>query len=222
MRLTGTHRRLGLAAIAVVGTLVAAGCAMLGVMADTYERTGSKVVYADYEGLKGKTFAVVVAADRSIQASDPRAVARLTNSITGQLLTNQEKIGFAGFVPGPKVLEFQYNTPSWTSWSYSRLADEFVVDRLILVDLYEYRLHEPGNPHTWEGVIAGRVGVIEADTGSEDFAYQKEIRVRFPDAQGYTSRDISPTSMRATLEKRFVDRVSWLMFEHEEPNMIKY
>ncbi len=217
--------RLGLLGAWIAATLMPAGCAVaaaLGVMADTYKRTGSREVFAEYDGLRGKSFAVIVAADRSIQASDPRMVSRLTNSITGMIVGERESVGFTGFVPGPRVLEFQYNTPSWASWSYERLAEEFVVDRLILVDLYEYRLHEPGNPHTWEGIIAGRVGVIEADTGSDDFAFQKEIRVRFPDAPGYTARDISPSGMRATLEQRFVNRVSWLFFDHEEANMLEY
>lgn len=217
--------RLLVGAMLCIGTLSSGGCAIVGVagaMADSFERSGSHKVFTDYDGLRNKSFAVVVAADRSIQAAEAGAVTRLTNGITNTLVANQQLVGFTGFVPGPKVLEFQYNTPSWSSWSYDKVADEFVVDRLIVVDLYEYRLQEPGNAHVWDGLIAGRIGVIEADSGSGEFTYTKEIRIKYPDAAGYTPNDMSRGHIRAMLEKRFVDRVTWLMFDHEEPNEIKY
>lgn len=216
---------LGLAVVAAASCSLSGGCAIVGVagaMADSFERSGSHKVFAEYDGLRDKSFAVIVAAERSIQAAEAGAVTRLTNATTNTLVANQQIVGFTGFVPGPKVLEFQYNTPSWTSWSYGRLADEFVVERLIVIDLYEYRLQEPGNAHVWDGMIAARVGVVEADSGTDEFSFTKEIRIKYPDSAGYTPNDMSRGHVRAMLEKRLVDRVAWLMYEHEEANEIKY
>jgi hypothetical protein len=160
--------------------LSTSGCVVatvIGGMAESARRTGSHDVVAEYSGLTGKSFAVVVAADRVVQGSDGAMVNRLTNGITGMLVANQQVIGFSGFVPGPRVLEFQYNTPGWPSWSYGRVADEFTVERLIVVDLYEYRLNEPGNAHVWDGMVAARIGVVEADAVVELVAAERRGEV---------------------------------------------
>jgi len=203
-----------------------AGCqavALAGVMADTFERTGSHNVPAEYTGLRGKTYAVVVAADRVIQGNDARAVSRLTNAITRKLVESKDIHGAVGFVPGPRVLELQYNKPRWSSWSFGRLADEFGVDVLIFVDLQEYRLGEPGNAYLWEGAVAGKVGVVEADgLNPDEFASTKDIRVSFPDKSGVSTSEMNKATVVANLEERFSDRVAWLFFDHEEKNMKKY
>lgn len=212
--------------LAAAAALVFPGCqavALVGVMGDTFERTGSRTVRAEYEGLRGKTFAVVIDSDRVIQGNDARAVARLTNAITRKLAEAGEKHGAAGFVPGPRVLELQYNQPRWSAWSLGRLADEFGVDVLIFIDLQEYRLGEPGNAYLWQGVVAGKVGVVEADGDApDDFIYTKDIRVAYPDQTGVTTNQMPRQQVVANLEERFSDRAAWLFFEHEEPNMIKY
>jgi len=216
----------GLAALGAALSSFGAGCAaiaLVGGMADSFERTGSHKVYAEYEGLRGKSYAVVVSVDRAVQGTEPRLMTRLTNAITNMLVTNNGVIGASGAVPGPRVLEFLYNNPSWTSWSYGRLGEEFGVDRLILVDLVEYRLNEPGNAHVWEGLMSARVGVVDVESGvSDDFVFTKEIMVRFPDDSGVTRNEMLALQVSSTLEQRFVNRVAWLFFEHSEPNMIEY
>lgn len=206
--------------------LACAGCqavALAGVMADTFEKTGTKTVYPEYERLHGKTFAVVIAAERVMQGNDPRAVTRITNAITRKLVQNKDLHGAAGFVPGTKVMELQYSKPRWSTWSYGKLADEFGVDRLIVIDLQEYRLSEPGNAYLWSGAVVGKVGVVEADEiNPDEFVFTKEIRVTFPDESGVTTSAINRATVSANLEERFSDRVAWLFFKHEEPNMIKY
>lgn len=214
------------AALSAAGACALSGCqavALAGVMADTFEKTGSRKVYADYTDLRGKTFAVFVAADRVIQGNDPRAVSRLTNAITRKLATAKDNHGAVGFVPGNRVLEFQYNNPRWTAWSFGRICDEFGVDRLIVIEMQEYRLAEPGNAHLWNGVMAARVGVIEAESSNPDeFAYTKDIRVAYPDTSAVSTSEMNRAMVQANLEERLSDRAAWLFFDHEEPNQIKY
>lgn len=212
----------GLAAAA----LSVSGCAAAGFIAlagDTYQRTGSHDVYAEYQGLRDKNFAVLIVVDRVTAAEHPRMVNRLTNSITEMLVAQKELIGFQGHVPGPYVLAFQYGNPSWVSWPHERIAEEFTVERLVVVDIFDYRLQEPGNSYVWDGQIGARIGVVEADGPAPDeFTYTKEIVVGFPDGDGYTPNDFSQGQVQATLEKRFADRVTWLFYDHEEKNMMDY
>jgi hypothetical protein len=157
---------------------------------------------------------VVVTADRMIQADHPEVVAKLTIDIADQLA---REAGASGFVPGMSVLEYQYNHPRWVTMPLGQLAKALEVERLVFIDLQEYRLNDPGNPYIWQGVASGLVGVVHADSALPDeFAFQKQIRVKFPDKSGMGPADLPRGAVNTTLVKRFVDRAAWLMYDHEE------
>lgn len=182
---------------------------------ESYRETSTRPVPAEYDGLVDKSFAVFVAADRLIQSNHPQAIARLTTLITQRLIEHADA---SGVVPPSVILEYQYNHPNWVAKTYDELADHFGVERLIYIDLYDFQLHEPGNAYLWSGVAAGTVGVVEADGPlGDEFMFAKTIAVRFPDDAGYGPTDFTAAQITAILEKRFVDRVTWLFYEHEEP-----
>lgn len=203
----------------------AGGCAigaLAGGMMESYRRTSTRPVAAEYEGLAGKSYAVAVYGDRVLQGSHPTLLPRLTNRIS-VLLADPARTGATGFVPAQLVLEMQFANPDWSGWSYERLAEEFGVERLIVVELYEYRLNETGNAYLWDGVVAAKVGVVEAD-GSipNEFVFSKDIQVRFPTQSGLGPEEYSRPQVQAGLEQRFVDRVTWLFYEHQEPYYPEY
>lgn len=214
------HSVRPLARTIAAGVIIVAlqGCAagvLVGGMIESYRETSTRPVPSEYDGLADKSFAVFIAADRLIQSNHPQAVARLTTLITQRLVENANA---AGVVPPAVILEYQYNHPSWVAMTYDELAEHFGVDRLIYIDLYEFRLHEPGNAYLWGGVAAASVGVVEADGPlGDEFMYSKAVQVRFPDDAGYGPTEYSASQVSAVLEKRFVDRVTWLFYEHEEP-----
>jgi hypothetical protein len=223
----GRNRRIptvvaaGVAAgAAVVCVGMQSGCQIAGYAAAVAHEAGSTKVYAQYEGLRGHDYVVIVNMDQSLRATEPRLAAVLTNSITRQL--GSPEVGATGAVPGPRVLQFMYENPSWPSWSYQRLAEEFTVSRVVVIDLYEYRLYEPGNRYIWNGRAAARVGVYEAELGSEEFAFTDDVQVPFPDETGVTTRERSKGNVESNLQARLVTRIAWLMFDHEEPNVITY
>jgi len=191
------------------------GCQLAGMMAESYKRTSTRAVEAEYTGLAGSSYAVVIAVDRVIQGEDPQLVPQLTNAITERL---RAESGATGYIPGPVVLQYQYTNPGWEARTYGEIAEDFGIDRLVYIDLFEFRLYETGNSYLWDGVLAGRVGVAETDGGFPDnFSFEREVAVRFPDAPGYSPGDFSEQQIRAVLMSRFVDRVTWLFYEHQEP-----
>ncbi len=216
-RTLGALVALGLGAPAIVGS---GGCTAAGFIAKAAYETGDHKVLAEYTGLSGHDFAVIVNMDQSLRASEPRLASILTNALTRQL--GMPEVGATGAVPGPRVLEFMYNNPAWPAWSYQRIADEFTVSRLVVVDVYEYRLYEPGNRYLWNGRAAARVGVFEANLGTEEFAFSDDIQVPFPDETGVTTREKSKGNVESNLQARLVSRIAWLMFDHDEPNIITY
>lgn len=222
--MTNQRRKSGwaviVAAIAAAAALGGGGCEFIGFMAASAEREGSHEVKAKYTGLQGKTFAVVVSADRSIQADHPDLVITITREISRRLA---ESAGASGIYPADEVLAYQFRYPNWVTKTPEELAKEFGVDRLISVDLAEYNLTDPGNPYIWAGVAIGTVSVTETDGPTPSmFSFREAVRVGFPDDTGVSPLEMPRDTVKLELTRRFVQRSAWLFFDHEEKNIIKY
>jgi hypothetical protein len=222
----GIVRRALRAAAVCVGAgavLASGGCivgAAIGGMAESARRTGSTTIPAEYTGLAGKSYAVVVAADRIIEGTEPGLTARLTQRINDRLAAN---VGASAFIPSRDLLVVLYEKPQWTAMAPGEVAKMLGVDRLVWVEVIEYRLHEPGNQYVWDGAAAANVFVYEADSGyPDDPAYDKALRVAFPDSTGLTPMDVTAQAVTTELSNRLVNRAAWLFYEHDEPNVIPY
>lgn len=210
--------------VACVGVLTfgAGGCQigqLIGGMAQSAQLNSSTTFPAEYTGLEGKTWAVLVTSPRSLQAEFSDMVGKLTTAITNQIASQVEQTGYAGFQPSSAVQRFAYESPRWTSWEYREVAERLSVDRVILIEVTEMRLTEPGNQYTWDGLIQARVGVIEADGGApNEFAFVRDFSLQFPDDRGYTVSDMPREAVREQLYYRLATRVAWLFQEYERPN----
>jgi hypothetical protein len=220
---TNVFPRGTLLALGAAGLLAASGCGVaeiVGGMADSAHRSGSHKVAAEYAGLRDKSFAVIVSADRSVQADYPALVPELINRITTRL---RENAGAAGSSDPQQLVRWLFNNPGWAARSPGTLARQLGVERLIYIDLGEFRLRDPGNAYLWAGVAAGRVSVLEAEAEFGDaFVFEHEIMVRFPDGQGFGPDDMGGAQVASVIVSRFVDRASWLFYEHEEKNVMEY
>lgn len=200
-----------------------AGCQVFGFVAAGIQEAKEqkpRKVESQYNGLEGRSFAVLVAADRLIKAEHPGVAEELTIRITERLA---EHAGASGCIPANKLLTYLYNNPRWIAMARGDLARDLGVDRLVIVELTEYRLNEPGNQYLWEGVAAASVGVIESDSPLPDeFVFERTVRVVYPDKQGYGQNDMPADAVASVLIKRFVDRASWLFYTHEEKGKMDY
>lgn len=201
-------------------SLVAAGsgCQLVGlasVMAESYKRTGTHEVKALYTGLEGKSFAVIVVADRALMSEHPRLQSEVTTIVSERL---RVEAGAAGYVPPQTVLTFQTEQPRWKAMSPSDLAEELGVQRLVFVEITDFRLREAGNAYIWNGLATAQVGVLEADGAIDDeFVYRKSVQVRFPDRDGFGPDDYSADHVMMRLRTRMCDRIVWLFHDHQEP-----
>jgi hypothetical protein len=195
-----------------------AGLGFIGAMSESYKRSSKRWVEAEYTGLEEKSWAVAVSASRGIQGEFPDVVPWMTHKSAERLVANQAIIGASSYVPADKVLRYQYENPRWVAMPKGELARALGVQRLIFVELVEYRLSEPGNQYLWAGLATGTVNVYEADGPAPDeIAFQKPIRVGFPDKLGFGPGDIHASVVATALGTRFLDRVTWLFYRHEEP-----
>lgn len=215
------------AGVLASGMLVLPGCDALGWVAKGIHDSGSTQVAAKYHGLEGKTFAVIVDADRAIQADYPGTVTIITTEITRRVAGGQDGhgagVGAAGVVPAEDVLRFQGRRPGWVAMNPRDLAKELGVDRLIFIDISEYRLTDPGNSYVWNGIAAATVGVVETESKLfDDFVFRDRVQVKFPDKENTGAMEIPGDTVQLELLRRFVNRCTWLFFDHEEPNTIEY
>lgn len=217
-RIGAWGRSLG-AALMLAGSACCAGCAMVGMMAASAERQGSTTFQPEYSGLEGRTYAVVAIAQRSVQSEFPALQPSLIQRIDARLAAES---GASGHVPGDQVTGFLANNPQWVAWPRSRLADELEVDRLVFIEVNEFRTNEPGNEYLWDGLAWVSVSVIERGGNTDAEAFRKEIRVKFPDQSGVGPDLIDKQGVASALLKRAVDRVCWLFYTHDEPNAITY
>lgn len=210
----------GLVVIAIAALCGLNGCQAVGFVADAVHRAGDHEVKAKYTDLTDRSFAVIVAADRSIQADYPDAMTVLTSELTRRL---SENTGASGMVPAERVLKFQYQNPRWVTMSPYEIAQTMKVDRLVFVDIQEYSLTDPGNPYLWNGRASATVSVVESesDLGAET-PFREYVSVKFPDNDSTSPQDVPASTIQIALLKRFVDRAAWLFYDHREPNIIEY
>lgn len=199
------------------------GCivgATIGGMAESYHRTGTSEIEAEYEGIAGHSFTVVVSADRLIEGNNPGIAARITQRVNDRLIQNAMP-SFA--IPSADLLTVLYNTPQWPAMPRGEVADMLGVERLVVVELVEYRLHEPGNKYIWDGSASCVVSVYESDSPfPDDPVFEKAIRVSFPDISGLMRTEIPEAAVNTELANRITNRIAWLFYTHEESNVIPY
>jgi len=199
------------------------GCiigATIGGMAESYKRTGTSEVEAEYEGIAGKSFTVVVSADRMIEGVNPGIAARITQRVNDRLIQNARP---SHAIPSTDLLTVLYNTPQWPAMPRSEVAEMLEVQRLIVIELTEYRLHEPGNQYIWDGSASCIVTVYESDSPfPDDPVYEKAVRVSFPDMGGLMRTEIPEAAVNTEIANRLTNRIAWLFYTHEESNIIPY
>jgi hypothetical protein len=222
MKCSGFSTIARCAAVLMLGgalLLFGGGCAAAGILSvvgTNMEREKKIEVPAKYAGLKDKTVAVVVNADLSVLYEHPDLVTNLVANITNRVGRELKPQNVRVMHPAD-ILNWQYSAGSWTTRPYGEVAGELGVDRVILVDVYEYRLHPPGNRWMWEGVCAANVGIIERDGLDPDaLADEFQVAATFPFEKNLTADNATASQVATGLQREFMEKVAWLFYDHEE------
>jgi hypothetical protein len=210
--------RIAAAAFGLGLACAGAGCAvtsLIGGMAQNYEYSKQVVVEPSYNGLEQKSVAVLVDLDMTTRYEHPDVEMTIATRVAQLIQRN---------VPGVKVVsprsvaEWQFKTRQWSSLSYGEMTKLLNVDRIVHVDVYEYRLHPPGNQWLWEGVCAANVGVAERDGFDPDsLADVYSVEAKFPEVEGLSRESASAANIQAGLLKIFTRNAAWVFYRHLEP-----
>lgn len=215
-------RRLATLALAVA-SLGAGGCMIanaIGAMAQSAHLTGSHAVEAKYRGLDGHGYAVLVSGHRAIEADYPGLVNAILDGVNRDLRENTKAVAYADSL---NLIRFMNSRTDWRAMPPTELMELIDCDRLIVIELTEYRLHEPGNREVWEGLASGEVVVFErGSVYGDEPSFTEPITVGFPDSSMVLVDEIPANVVDNELRRRFSQRAAWLFYDHDEPNVITY
>lgn len=188
---------------------------LIGGMMQNAEYQKQIEVLPQYTGLENRSVAVVVQADLSTLYEYPDLVTDVIGGVSGRL---------AREVPGARVLEprivveWQLRTPQWDALPYGDICAALGVERVVFIDIYEYRLNPPGNRWVWEGTFVALVSLVEADGIDPDyFADTYTVQVTFPHVPHLTKEEATESQVTYGLRAEFIKQTAWLFHEHLEP-----
>lgn len=170
-------------------------------------------IKAQYQGLENQRVAVMVSADGYTLYEHPDAPMLLCRAVTGRIATNVP--GITVTVPD-SVIRFQKTNPYWTNLRYGELARRLGVDKIVLIDLVEYRTHEPGNAHIWQGVITANIGVVDASIPDPDnFVFYNTVTAKFPQNSSIGVINSDHESIQLGMVVLFARASGGLFYDHQ-------
>lgn len=195
IRLISTLLAAGAASLALAMLAASSGCEAIGYFAQAIDSETDVEFVAKYDGLNGKRIAVLVDAPLDTQYEHVTAVPALCDYISAGL---KETSDGARILPPNYAVAYQANNINWPSMDIGDLAKALGVERLVIVDLVEYRLQAPGNSYLWDGVLVGDINIFEADGADPTTpVFSERVKVRYPSEDG-VERDKAPA---ATVEQ---------------------
>lgn len=206
-----------LALLLVCCSLLMSGCnifGFFGAIEAERRRTGTIKVDAQYTGLEGQRVAVIVDASRELQADGRRVIQAVLSEVIARLEANGN---LESIVPAVDIERVLYDEPDLLSRTYDEIAMRFGVDRLVVIQLEEFRLAEPGNLYVWAGHAAGVLLVVEADSYLEDdVRLEQYVSVKYPSKDNITVDEMPAEAVAFELLRRFANRASWFFYRHDE------
>lgn len=176
-------------------------------------------VSSQYDGLKNNTVGFLLNVDLGIHYEDPLFRTQVSEGIAKRITQ---------VVDGVKVLDpraivnWQDRNSQWPLMGMQEIIVQLKsifgkCNRLVIVDVQEYRLNPRGNRYLWEGICRAFVKVAEEDSDQiSSFVEVFEINSKFPETRNVTREEASGNQIRQGLISRFIRDVSWLFYRHAE------
>ena len=207
--MSGWLKQIGL--VAMVGVcLLASGCGTGGKVGQTV--TDVKGQYAD---LTNRSVAVVVSMSDHAEFNHPNARKMITEQMVRRIQAN---------VPGviltspSEVLAWQKDNPYWSTRPPSSLVKQLKVERLVLVEIGQYRTHEPGDKHVLRGVISASINVVEAEAADPDnfsASFTKDVMYPEPGESKVGRVGDSEGLIETRTQIRFCETAAGLFYDHQ-------
>jgi hypothetical protein len=213
-----THRAVSASVLLLGASAGSGGCAiahLVAGMAQNEEYQKQVLTPPEYPGLENQRVAVLVDADLAYLYEYPELIKKITAGLT---LRIGRDVPGASVVHPDNIVAWQWRTPQWNAMAYGEMIDILNVDRIVYVDLDEFRLNPPGNRWLWEGVCSANISVIERDAVDPDaFAATYPVAAAFPTVKGVDRQSATAGQIEMGVLSDFIKKSAWLFHEHLEP-----
>ena len=171
-------------------------------------------VTAQYLGLDNHSVAVIVATSDQLNYRQPGAARQLAREITRRIAINVPGVTV---VDPDRLLAWQAENPYWSARTPGQLIDALNVDRLVMVEVGDYRMTDPGDTNIKRGVISATINVVEADAlDPDDFGFSEPLRVSFPDE--FRTKvglvEASEQDIQTIIVSRFTEEAAGMFYDH--------
>ena len=171
-------------------------------------------VTAQYTGLDNQSVAVIVGASDHTRYRHPNASRQIAREVSRRITLNVPEVTV---IDPDRILAWQEQNPYWTARTPGQLIAALGVDRLVMVELGEYRMTDPGDTNVKRGVISATINVVEADAPDpDDYAFSTPLRVTFPDEFRTKVGLISASEqdIQTITVSRFTEEAAGMFYDH--------
>ncbi len=186
-----------------------------GAMAQAHEDQMLIEKPAEYD-LSGQTVAVVIEADLVMHYEHPGMANIIAEAVAARIAMHVENVRV---LSPTDVAHWQYTTSQWTAMSSGEIVDSLKVDRVVYIQIQNYRLTPPGNQWLWEARCDALIGIIEKNSFEQDgFDQTFEINSIFPRRPSVlTHEEATKADIERGLLAEFIKETAWLFYLHQEP-----
>lgn len=197
----------------LLATLANSGCGVSWLLHGAAGGERDVRIPARYLGLANKRVAVLVAAHEYILFQNPQADRAVCQELTTRIAANVQGVSV---MDPDQIIEFQRKNPHWTTIPHGRLVKSLDVDRIVMVDLSEYRTNEPGNAYVWKGVLEAKVGVLEAESDDPDvLVFREHISVQYPENSNVGLVNTNEPTIEMGMLRTFGRDGGGLFYDHQ-------
>ena len=161
-----------------------------------------KTIKAEFDGLKGKSVAVVVYADLETQVDYPTVQLELCDVVAA-------------------VIRYQSENPRWDIMPPEKLCEVFDCDYVLLISLMEFSTRERGSVYLVRGRIKADVSVYQAGLSSTDGANPvwrgEPISVQYPQQSTLGVPAENERAIRVQTERLFATELVKKFYDYKVP-----
>lgn len=194
----------------LLSSLQLSGCAFLAAGA---QKVAGKDVAASYTGLSNKTVAIVIYADWATSLEYVGARDEIAIFVTARC---HELLPTVKLVNAKEIIHWQDDTREWQGMPVKEIGQHFSVDRVLYIELLDYRTREPGAKNLMRGRIHAMCRVYETETPGNTPAWERELDVYWPEVAPQNALQTSDITIRRRVLEAFSDQLVGNFFDRKE------
>lgn len=189
------------------------GLASCGFLAGAFQQQTGKAVEATYRNLDNKSLAIVVDPDPATALEYAGARTEIGAFVTAQFQQNMPNVKLLRY---QDVIRWQDETLQWQGLPVKDIGKHFGTERVLYIELLDYRTREAGATNLLRGHIHAMARVFEVDTPGPNAAWEKEFDVAWPPTAPMDVLKANDTAVRKRVLEVFSEQLVGQFYDHKE------